>query len=475
MVIHHVREPDLEFGNGAHIDIRYGLMDHLPHDIDQPRRPERIRLGMVGTAQSIEGASEWIERCRERVERKDSPKRNLFPEFPGFREESCFRSEIVLDESLNFTLTPREIRKAESKDDYETVVRNLVKLFLEAVEDLAQKSPDVILVSMPVELLEIIAVAEAGRKDGKKRIKAEFHDLLKGAALRCGKPLQFIRPSTYDPKLRKGERDEQGQGKSLQDEATRAWNFFTALYYKAGGFPYRVPRPETDYQTCFVGISFFVSPDKASVKTAVAQVFNERGHGLAVKGMEAVVSSADKQPHLSRDDAEQLMRNCIRAYRREHKTTPARVVIHKTSDFDAGEAEGFHAGLDDVGIDLRDFLRLDRSFTRLFRQGYYPPLRGTWLEADDVNAIVYTRGSVNFYEEYPGMYVPRSLHMRVAEASTPMAHLVEEILTLTKTNWNNVQIDATLPITITASRKVGEILRWLPDEDPSQQSYRFFM
>lgn len=262
-------------------------------------------------------------------------------------------------------------------------------------------------------------------------------------------------PVEYDPKLRKGERDEQGQCKSLQDEATRAWNFFTALYYKAGGFPYRVPRPETDYQTCFIGISFFVSTDKTSVKTAVAQVFNGRGHGLTVKGMEAVLSSADKQPHLSQEDAEQLMRNCIRAYRREHNTTPARVVIHKTSDFEAGEAEGFHAGLDDVGIDLRDFLLLDRSFTRLFRQGYYPPLRGTWLEADHVNAIIYTRGSVNFYEEYPGMYVPRSLHMRVADAGSPMAHLVEEILTLTKTNWNNVQIDATLPITITAFRKVG--------------------
>jgi hypothetical protein len=475
MVIHHVREPDLEFGNGTHVDIRYGLMDHLPHDVYQPRRPDRIRLGIVGTAQSIEGASGWIERCRERIERKESPKRNLFPEFPGYRETSCFRSEIVLDESLNHTLTPREIRHADSDQDYETVVRNQVALFLEAVEDLAQKAPDVILISMPVELLEIIAVAEAGRNDGKKRIKAEFHDLLKGAALRCGKPLQFLRPSTYDPKLRRGERDEKGQSKSLQDEATRAWNFFTALYYKAGGFPYRVTRPETDYQTCFIGISFFVSPDKTSVKTAVAQVFNERGHGLAVKGMEAVVSSTDKQPHLSREDAEQLMRNCLRAYRREHKTTPARVVIHKTSDFDAGEAAGFHAGLDDVGIDLRDFLRLDRSYTRLFREGYYPPLRGTWLEADGVNAILYTRGSVNFYEEYPGMYVPRSLRMRIAEASSPMASLVEEILTLTKTNWNNVQIDATLPITITASRKVGEILRWLPGEDPSQQSYRFYM
>ena len=58
-----------------------------------------------------------------------------------------------------------------------------------------------------------------------------------------------------------------------QDEATRAWNFFSALYYKAGGFPWRIPRVETDYQTCFIGIAFLQSPDKTQMHSSVVQVF----------------------------------------------------------------------------------------------------------------------------------------------------------------------------------------------------------
>ena len=52
---------------------------------------------------------------------------------------------------------------------------------------------------------------------------------------------------------------------------------------------------------------------------------------------------------------------------------------------------------------------------------------------------------------------------------------MKETLVLTKTNWNNVQIDGTMPITVVASRRVRKILRWLPDRAPYQQSYRHFM
>ena len=48
-------------------------------------------------------------------------------------------------------------------------------------------------------------------------------------------------------------------------------------------------------------------------------------------------------------------------------------------------------------------------------------------------------------------------------------------MVLSKTNWNNVQIDSTMPVTITAARTVGDILRWLPDGYPPQKSYRFYM
>ena len=43
----------------------------------------------------------------------------------------------------------------------------------------------------------------------------------------------------------------------LQDEATRAWNFFCALYYKAGGTPWRMIRDQREFSATFMGVSFF--------------------------------------------------------------------------------------------------------------------------------------------------------------------------------------------------------------------------
>jgi hypothetical protein len=62
-------------------------------------------------------------------------------------------------------------------------------------------------------------------------------------------------------------------------------------------------------------------------------------------------------------------------------------------------------------VDSADFLSVGRSFTRLFREGEYPPLRGTFLNLDRRTHALYTRGSVDFFSTYPGMYVPSPLRL----------------------------------------------------------------
>ena len=44
--------------------------------------------------------------------------------------------------------------------------------------------------------------------------------------------------------------------------------------------------------------------------------------------------------------------------------------------------------------------------TRLFRNGAYPVLRGTFATIAERRHILYTRGSVDLYRMYPGMYIP---------------------------------------------------------------------
>ncbi|MHC2440224.1 hypothetical protein [Bradyrhizobium sp. USDA 4451] len=59
-----------------------------------------------------------------------------------------------------------------------------------------------------------------------------FHDLFKARAVDLPLPCQVVRPDTYGFSLGGRARD-----RKRQDKATTAWNFHTALYYKAGGVP----------------------------------------------------------------------------------------------------------------------------------------------------------------------------------------------------------------------------------------------
>jgi hypothetical protein len=152
-------------------------------------------------------------------------------------------------------------------------------------------------------------------------------------------------------------------------------------------------------------------------------------------------------------------------YRKEHRTLPARVVIHKTSDFDQNEIDGFVEAIRNSGIELFDLIAITKSITRLHRNGKYPPLRGTFWELDDENKILYTKGSVDFFQTYPGLYIPKTLKIKVAYSEQTTKQIAQEILALTKMNWNNTQLDNSLPITLKAARQVGEILKYIKDDN----------
>jgi hypothetical protein len=97
------------------------------------------------------------------------------------------------------------------------------------------------------------------------------------------------------------------------------------------------------------------------------------------------------------------------------------------------------------------------------------------MQLDEANWYLYTRGSVDFYMAYPGMYVPKSLEISVAETDQSPRKLAEEILALTKMNWNNTQFDNALPITIKAARQVGGILKYAIDLPQIEASYAYYM
>jgi len=491
MNVNLIPEPELQFGNnGRHVDIRFGIRNHGPLVHGHALAPSEIRIGLVGTPETIQGVKDWLQVCRNGLPGKDSRKPHLYPDFPGFSKESCFACDTVIAEKLERPINPRQFNELLKSHSREEAAKLAVEWFIAECQFLQDKAPvDVFVCAPPAELFDFLDTGLIAA-DGEEEISGEssseeeelpasgidFHDLLKARGLSLRRPIQMLRPVTYDENAKPTIRG--GQKRQLQDPATRAWNFHTALYYKAGGVPWRLVR-NAESETCFIGVSFYRSLDNQRMQTSVAQVFNERGEGVILRGGDAEPISKhpkdDRQPHLSKENILLLIKDVLATYRREHKHAPPRVVIHKTSSFNRDEREGCHAALDELNIEDRDLLVVSRSLTRLFRVGQYPPLRGTYAELDSKHHLLYTKGSTDFYSVYPGFYVPRPLEFYCEDTQTPARKLAEEILALTKMNWNNTQFDSTTPITVRAARQVGAILKYLDRTVQIQTSYAHYM
>jgi hypothetical protein len=122
-----------------------------------------------------------------------------------------------------------------------------------------------------------------------------------------------------------------------------------------------------------------------------------------------------------------------------------------------------------------ELVSLNKSFTRLFRQGYHPVLRGTLFTLDESNHILFLRGTVPFFRTWPGMYVPRGLGIRIHSAESSPTQLGQEILALSKQNWNNTQFDGGWPITLRAAKQVGAILKHVPPGSTVPGRYSHWM
>ena len=208
----------------------------------------------------------------------------------------------------------------------------------------------------------------------------------------------------------------------------------------------------------------------------MAQVFDERGDGMVIRGGPVEIGKEDRLAHLGRDDAARLLAEALDVYHQVHATLPARVFVQKTSSFSSDELAGLHDALEMKRVTKGDFVNVPRDpAPRLFREGHYPPLRGTFLSLDDQTHLLYTRGSVEFYSTYPGLYVPRPLVFQCARTEETPKHLAREMLALTKMNWNKTQFDGRLPITVEAARKVGKVLKYLMESDPIASPYRYYM
>jgi hypothetical protein len=101
-------------------------------------------------------------------------------------------------------------------------------------------------------------------------------------------------------------------------------------------------------------------------------------------------------------------------------------------------------------------------------------VRGTSLLFDNTSGIVYLKGTVPYFQVYPGAYIPRAIEFTREDGETSSADLARELVGLSKLNFNNTQFDSGDPITVRAARRVGDILKHVPAGKKVNARFRYF-
>lgn len=473
MKLYYTEEPLLEFGTGTHVCPKAGITQFGVYDVRLQARRDKILVGAVGSSATLQKLYRWLEQCAEPISEKVGSRHPaLFLGFCGFRSDVGYHARFVLEDEITRTLNNTEMRRILKLGNRNERVEAAVNLYYPDIEFLARyRVVDVIVCIVPDVLYDVIAVERkpAGEEQIEEApddlIEMNFRRALKARTMHLGKPLQIVRELSLEP-----------GALQQQDDATKAWNFCTAMYYKANKtVPWKLLKNVNRPSVCFAGIGFYRSRDRKILHTSLAQVFDELGQNVILRGTPVEESKDDRRPHLSAEQAYELLKRALVEYKIALGTQPGRLVVHKSSNYNDGELEGFREATDEVDISAVDFITLLDADMRLLRDGAYPPYRGTHIELDQDTHLLYTRGSVPYYKTYPGKYLPQPLEVRLVQTDEAPEVICQEILSLTKMNWNSTQFDRKYPITIECARKVGQIMKYVdPNRDP-QTSYSFYM
>lgn len=504
-------EPDLIFGNqGEDKDPRIGLKYHGPYFYTSEDAPlESVRVGIIGNKDGIAMAQKIIKLIQGSVK---SPKPNhwLFPDYPGINKESPFKCNLVTSPNWNASLSDdaelsriektitdmneriaygvnlyaTKVAQIKSEDDLPNVIICTLPKIVErycGISEFTRGAKKVVLTKLEKDIMEMKKEGQTFLdqwgielpEDQKTKEKSyDFRNSLKGKVMKHGIPIQIIKESTMHQILNYEDLEK------IQKEnpATFSWNFSTALYYKANGKPWRLAKLRQD--TCYVGISFFVDKlnPKQEIQISMAQVFTHNGEGLVLRGSEVEVNEYTKQAYLKKDQASALMRRALKRYIEKSGRNPSKVVVHKSSSFSGDEQEGFNEAIYELGAIQKDFvaIRHRHSWINFLRLGNFPVLRGTVIDIDKNEFLLYTSGYSPRIRSYAGHRVPNPLRI-IHIGDSQKDEVAKEILGLTKLNWNTTSFSTFLPITIRFADEVGKILSELKEDEELQDHYRFFM
>jgi len=493
-------EPALEFRYSQRLcDPRDGLSIFGPYDTDEPSHPQNISYAVIGTIKGLELFGKFASRIQSPIAQEPNEKAKLlWPAFPGF--EAAFHSSWSNKATRCFTLNRNELVKCARDKDPDKRTWFVVETYISAVERILQHEeivsviicvvPDIIYKNCRPESriqdgtgVSISRSERKLRKSGRRDLfdsydpeqyqySVDFRRQIKARAMKHGVPIQIIREST----LRLTEPTKENP-RGLTPLSDRAWNLGVAIYYKAGGKPWRLSTAREG--VCYIGIAYRLTGTKIGSKSAccAAQMFLDTGDGIVFMGERGRWYSPEKREfHLSRKAARNLLAGVLKSYVELEGKPLSEIFLHCRSAIDSEEFSGFKeacpCGVKLLGIRVRPE---SRGGIRLFREGTRPVLRGTFWKIHENRGFLWTTGYKPRLGTYDGWETPVPLQIDIQHGNGAIEQVATDILGLTKLNYNACRLGESEPVTVGFSSAVGEILVSNPTVRDVSHKFKFYI
>lgn len=479
-------EPTLLFGyEQAMQDPRDGLTLFGPLDAG---KPYGVRTGVVGTRDGIRRFNTWVGRLQSLI--SNTPSQIGRPPYPGF--EAVFRIPWNPQPTITLEILEDDLHKALYLDDKHQRVFKTVDVYANKIIEAKREEDvevDIWFVVVPEEVyrycrpqssveatLRIEAEARMSVKYANKlldnaslfedqNIDAEpyhyevnFHNQLKARLLQHDALTQIVRETTVaHAEFLNSKGNPTRKLDALQSSI--AWNLSTAAFYKAGGRPWKINGIRDG--VCYIGLVFKRDEKNRDPRSSccAAQMFLDSGDGVVFKGAVGPWHTPGRGDfHLSRSAAKELVEVAVKSYKgKRNNEPPKELFLHGKVRFNDEEWAGFRDAVGDatnlVGVRIRD----ERDF-KLYRDGDLPAIRGLAYVRDRHTAYLWTKGYTPRLQTYPGMEVPKPLLIDVCRGEVDIEIVLNDIMALTKLNYNSCRFSDGDPVTIRFADAVGEIL-----------------
>ena len=498
-----IEEPRLLFGFDQKLeDPRDGLTIFGPLE---KLRPYGIISGVVSTKTGLEKFKAFLQEIQKPIYNKDNTSR---PFFPGFN--SVFKMEWSCEKIYHINVEDAELGQCLYYEDVHDRTYHTVSLFSDKIVAAKKdEHPDINLwiVIIPDLVYEscrpqstirkdVVRIKKIISKTKAKRLliepsiweedniaakpyafEANFHNQLKARLLKHTIPTQIIRESTLFPHdylnaLGKVRRD------FSKIRGHLAWSISTAAFYKTGGKPWKLA--DIREGVCYVGLVFKKDERSTDPRNAccAAQMFLDSGDGFVFRGAVGPwYNSKFGDFHLKPNQAEELIRMAVDTYKTAEGIEPAEIFLHAKTKFKDNEWQGFKNGagkyINIVGVTIKDNAPL-----KIYRDNSkFPILRGLAYINSNKSGYLWTVGFVPRLDTSLASEVPSPLYIEITQGESDIQQVLQDILALTKLNYNACIYADGKPVTLRFADSIGDILTAAPlkrDEVPPL-SFKYYI